>query len=179
VRYYALCRMWRVAFCFCMGPPSSGPCLSQPSMWLWDRGDVVCSSWFAEVQERKHYTSFVEECKRQVSVRVKGRTVKHSFVGVHVRICLRSFLAWPCDFLLSPPGNTWVVMLAVLIVGGMNRQTLFLLVRMCWVCCISSRRLAPSMYGLSTRGMCACPYTWLALLAERMALRGSIALAFG
>ena len=41
----------------------------------------VAASRFAEVGERKCYTSFVEECKRQVSVRVKGGTVKHSFVG--------------------------------------------------------------------------------------------------
>ena len=42
----------------------------------------VAASRFAEVgEERKCYTSFVEECKRQVSVRVKGGTVKHSFVG--------------------------------------------------------------------------------------------------
>ena len=41
----------------------------------------VAASRFAEVGERKCYTSFVEECKRQVSVRVKGGTVKHLFVG--------------------------------------------------------------------------------------------------
>jgi hypothetical protein len=41
----------------------------------------VAASWFEEVGERKCYTSFVEECKRQVSVRVKGGMVKHLFVG--------------------------------------------------------------------------------------------------
>ena len=42
---------------------------------------LYVASWFAEVRERKCYTSFVEECKRQVSIHVKGGRVKHSFVG--------------------------------------------------------------------------------------------------
>ena len=38
------------------------------------------ASWFLEVCER-NVTSFAEEGKRQVSVRVKGCMVKHSFIG--------------------------------------------------------------------------------------------------
>ena len=40
----------------------------------------TAASWFADVRER-NLTSFAEEGKRQVSVRVKGWMVKHSFVG--------------------------------------------------------------------------------------------------
>ena len=52
---------------------------------LWHGGGAVCKvvkhcSWFVEVPER-NVTSFAEEGKMQVSVRVKGSMVKHLFVG--------------------------------------------------------------------------------------------------
>jgi hypothetical protein len=56
-----------------------------------------------------------------VSFCVKGRMVKPLVCWVHMRIGLGSFVAWPArGSLLSMPGNPWVVMLAVLIVGGTN-----------------------------------------------------------
>jgi hypothetical protein len=52
---------------------------------LWHGSGVVCKVvkhciWFAEVLER-NVTSFAEEGKMQVSVRVKGWMVKHLFDG--------------------------------------------------------------------------------------------------
>ena len=54
---------------------------------LWHSGGAgiaglsnTAASQFADVPER-NVTSFAEEGKRQVSVRVKGWMVKHSFVG--------------------------------------------------------------------------------------------------
>ena len=48
--------------------------------------------------------------------------VKPLVCWVHVRIGLRSFVAWPArGSLLSLLGNPWVVMLVVLIVGGTSR----------------------------------------------------------
>ena len=57
-----------------------------------------------------------------MSFRVKGGMVKQLVCWVHVRIDLGSFVAWPTDgSLLSLLGNPWVVMLAVLILGGTSR----------------------------------------------------------
>ena len=57
-----------------------------------------------------------------MSVRVMGGTVKPLVCWVHVRIGLGSFVAWPAHgSLLSLLGNTWVVMLTVLIMGGTGR----------------------------------------------------------
>jgi hypothetical protein len=57
-----------------------------------------------------------------VSFRVKGEMVKPLDCWVNVRVGLGSFVAWPTHgSLLSLPGNPWVVMLAVLVVGGTSR----------------------------------------------------------
>jgi hypothetical protein len=63
------------------------PCLDDylALFHLWPGDGVVCSvvkhySWFAEVLER-NVTSFAEEGKMQMSVRVKGWMVKHLFIG--------------------------------------------------------------------------------------------------
>ena len=63
----------------------------------------------------------------KVSFRVKGGMVKPLVCWVHMRIGLGSFVAWPArGSLLSLPGNPWVVMLAVLIMGGTSRLVLVL-----------------------------------------------------
>ena len=52
---------------------------------LWHSSGAVCRvvkhcSWFAE-EPKRNVTSFVEEGKMQVLVRVKGWMVKHLFIG--------------------------------------------------------------------------------------------------
>ena len=62
-----------------------------------------------------------------MSVCVKGETVKPLVCWVHMRIGLGSFVAWPAHgSLFSLPGDPWVVMLAVLIMGGTSRLVLVL-----------------------------------------------------
>jgi hypothetical protein len=62
-----------------------------------------------------------------VSFCVKGGMVKPLVCWVHVRIGLRSFVAWPAHgSLLSLPSNPWVVMFVVLVIGGTSRLVLVL-----------------------------------------------------
>ena len=76
-------------------------------------------------------------------------------MGPHENIGLWPFVTWSAyGSLPSELGNTWVVMLAVTIMGGTCRRTPFLLLGMCLVCCGSCGWLAHSMYGASPRGEC-------------------------
>ena len=74
---------------------------------------MVCKS----LREKKLHI-FCRRVQKASVHSCEGRDGKAFDCWVHVRIGLWSFVAWPCSSLLSPPGNTWVVMLAVLIVGG-------------------------------------------------------------
>ena len=93
---------------------------------LWHSGGAECSAVEHCTQlvcgspKERRYIFWGRRGK--VSFRVKGGIVKTLFYWVHMRIGLGSFVAWPTrGSLLSLDGNPWVVMLAVLVVGGTNK----------------------------------------------------------